>query len=144
MVQNNPKLCQSHSISQEPYIIWLLVMVHMFKVIISPCFFFFWVVRGGKGLVKGQKKLQNNKMFCLSHSVSQKSQEPYIIWLSFMVHMCKMMISVDVFFSVFQNSDFLVARGEGKKWSKMIKNCVCHPPYPRNQTSMIVIYGTHL
>ena len=36
--------------------------------------------------------------FCLSHSVSQ---EPYI-WLWFLVHMCKMMISPAIFF-IFQN-----------------------------------------
>ena len=41
--------------------------------------------------LKGQKMAQNDKTFCLSHSVSQ---EPYIIWLFFgthvyqIVHMC--------------------------------------------------------
>ena len=122
MAQNNPKLCQSHSISQEPYIIWLLFMVHMFKVRISPCFFFFWFVRGGRGWVKGQKKLQNNKTFCLSHSVSQKSQEPYIIWLSFMVHMCKVIISPCVFFifSEFWFSELL--GGGGVKKQKVVQN----------------------
>ena len=45
--------------------------------------------------VKGQKTNQNDKKFCLSCSISQ---EPYIIWLSFMVHLCKMTISPVVFF----------------------------------------------
>ena len=65
---------------------------HFFKILI------FQVVRG----VKGQKMVQNDKKFCLLHSISQ---EPYIIWLSFMVHMCKMIISPGVF-SFFQNFDF--------------------------------------
>ena len=46
--------------------------------------------------VNGQKMVQNDKKICLSHSISQ---EPYIIWLSFTVHMCKMIISPRVFFS---------------------------------------------
>ena len=104
MVQNDKKLCLSCSISQEPCIIWLLFMVQMCKIIISPGVFFnfkiliFWVVRG----LKGQKMAQNDKKFCLSHSISQ---EPYIIWLWFLVHMCKMMISPANFF-IFQNFDF--------------------------------------
>ena len=51
---------------------------------------------------KKDKKWPNYKKFCLSHSVSQ---EPYIIWLWFLVHMCKMMISPANFF-IFQNFDF--------------------------------------
>ena len=45
--------------------------------------------------LKGQKTVHNDKKFCLSHSISQ---EPYIIWLWFLVHMCKMMISPVNFF----------------------------------------------
>ena len=49
------------------------------------------------------------------------SQEPYIIWLSFVVHMCKM-ISPHVFF-IFQNFDFTDYQGaerakNGPKWQK--------------------------
>ena len=63
---------------------------------ISSCFFLFFkilifqVVRG----VKGQKMIQDDKTFCPSSSISQ---EPYIMLLSFMVHLCKM-ISLAVFF----------------------------------------------
>ena len=32
--------------------------------------------------------------FCLLHFISQK---PYILWLAFMVHLCEMMISLDIF-----------------------------------------------
>ena len=45
--------------------------------------------------VKGQKMTQMDKKFSLSHSVSQ---EPYLIWLWFLVHMYKMMISPAIFF----------------------------------------------
>ena len=152
-------MCPSHSISLEPYIIWLSFMVHMCQVIISPGFLFsfsiFWFfrlleeykckkwskmtkscVRHAPYLrnhtsydchlcltcandnissffcfffsffesfdfsdcyseVKGQKMVQNVKKFCLSRLVSQ---EPYIIWLSFMLHLCKMIISPGAFF----------------------------------------------
>ena len=103
MVQNDKKFCLSLSISQEPCIIWLSFIVHICKMIIcSGIFFFhffkiliFQVVRG----VNVQKMVQNYKKFCPSHSISQ---ELYIIWLSFMVHMCKMIISPDVFFHFFK------------------------------------------
>ena len=45
--------------------------------------------------IKGQEMAQNNEKLCLSHSISQKS---YIIWLWFLVRMCKMMASLDDFF----------------------------------------------
>ena len=60
---------------------------HFFKSLI------FWVVRR----VKGQKTVQNNKKFCPYCSISQ---EPYIMWLSFMLHMCKMIISPGSFFII--------------------------------------------
>ena len=79
MVQNDKKYCPLRLISQKLYIIWLSFMVHMCKMIISPgnIFIFFkilifLVVRE----VKGQKMAQNDKFFCLYHSVSQ---ELYII-----------------------------------------------------------------
>ena len=53
---------------------------YFFKILI------FQVVWG----IKGLKMIQNDKKFCLTCSMSQ---EPYIIWLSCMVHMCKMIIS---------------------------------------------------
>ena len=51
---------------------------------------------GPWGGVKGQKAIQNDKKLCLLPSISQ---EPYTIWLSFVVQMCKMIIS-SVFFNV--------------------------------------------
>ena len=75
------------------------------------------------------------KEFCLVHFISQ---EPYTVWLSFMVHLCKMMISpgVSFIFSKFWFSWLLGGRSvKGKKWSKMRKNSVYCAPYLRNHTS---------
>ena len=52
--------------------------------------------------IKRQKMAQNDKKFCPSQSVSQ---EPNLIWLWFLVHKCKIMISLALFF-IFSNSDF--------------------------------------
>ena len=93
-----PSVCLLHTLFQEPYIMWSLVLVYMCKMMISPGIFFhffkiliFWVVKE----VKGQKMVQNDNKFCPSISISQ---EPYITWLSFVIHMCKMIISPEVFF----------------------------------------------
>ena len=75
-------------------------------------FFFFFlilvflVVRG----IKWQKMAQNDKIFCLSHSVSQ---ELYIIW--FLVDWCKMMISPAIFSHFFKILIFWCFGGEGKR-----------------------------
>ena len=83
----------------------------------------FQVVRG----VKGQKKVQNDKEFCLSRSISQ---EPYSIWLSFMVHLCNMIISLDVFFFFFFFILFFFwfffwgkRAKNGPKWQKICLLC---------------------
>ena len=78
---------------------------------------------------------QNDNKFCLSCFISQ---EPYITWLSFMVHLCEMMISPDRhFFPFFFKFWFfgLLVGWKVKKWSKMTKNCVCCSPYLRKHTS---------
>ena len=88
----------------------------------------FWVVRG----VKWQKMFQNDKKFHLLYSISQ---EPYMIWLSFMVYVCKMIISPGMFFifAKFWFFDLLsVKKGKnGPKW----QNYVCCPLHLRNHTS---------
>ena len=61
---------------------------------------------------------QNGKKFCLSHSISQ---EPYLIWLWFMGHLCKMMVSPAIF-SFFQNSDFFYFLGGYIKGQKMTQS----------------------
>ena len=55
---------------------------------IFPNFWFFGLL-GGEKVNNGPKW----EKFCLAHSISQ---EPYIIWFSFMVHMCKMIISPSI------------------------------------------------
>ena len=92
-------------ISQEQHSIWSWFLGHLCKMISPDVSHFFKILifqvfRG----VKGLKMVQNDKKICLSHSISQK---PYIIWLSFMVHMCKM-ISPGFFgfFYFFQKFDF--------------------------------------
>ena len=94
MVQNNKKFCLLHFISQELYIIWLSLNDNIFRCVVHfPKILIFWVHRGVKR-VKKKKKNQNDKKFCLLRLMSQ---EPYIIWLSFMVQMCKIIIFQGVF-----------------------------------------------
>ena len=51
-----------------------------------------------------------------------------------MVHMCKMIISLGVFFIFFKGLIFQVVWVKGKKESKITKNSVHHAPYLRNHT----------
>ena len=88
------------------------------------CFFlFFWKFwfSGSIVGVKGQKMVQNDKKLCLLRSISQES---YIIWLSFMVQMFKMIISPGVFFSVkiliFQFIKRLKGQKNGPKCRKFL------------------------
>ena len=92
--------------------------------------------------VEGQKMVQNDKKFFLSHFISQ---EPYIIGLLFMVQMCKMIYPA-IFF-VFQSFDFpgcwwgIKKAINGLKWQKIlsvafhISGSIHH---------MIVIYVMHV
>ena len=78
--KNGPKFCLSRSISQEPYMIWLSLMVHICKIILCPWTFFifskFWFSRLLEGS-KGKIWPKMTKKISLFHSVSQ---ELYIIW----------------------------------------------------------------
>ena len=95
---------------------------YFFKILI------FQVARG----VKEQKMVQNDKKIFLSCLVSQ---EPYIIWLSFMLHLRKMIISPGSFFIFLKFWFFGLLRGwKGKNWSKMTKKFCC-TPYLRNHKS---------
>ena len=132
------------STSQEQYNVWWRFLVHLCKMIISPYFFFhvfkILIFRAFRE-VKGQKKVQNNIKFCSSCSISQES---YIIWLSFMLHMCKM-ISPVVFFN-FKILIFQVIRGlKGQKMVQNDKNlCLSHlifqEPYIIWSSFMVHIY----
>ena len=102
MIQNDKKISVTFHISGTIYHM-IFIIVHMCKMI-SPGLFSifsrFWFF----GLLEGKrlKMSQNDRKLWPPHSISQ---EPYIIWLSFMDHMCKM-ISPGIFFS-FLNFAFL-------------------------------------
>ena len=99
-----------------------------------------WLKKGGAGTplrtmewgVKGQKIVQNDKKFCLLQSIFQ---EAYIIWLWFLIHMCKMMTylgTIFIFSKFWFSGSLRVVKG--KKWSKMTKTSVHHVSYLRNDT----------
>ena len=95
MAQNDKKLCPLHSISQEPYIICLSIMVRMCKMIISLSVssskFWFTGFSGGLKCKKGQKWQKRL-------SVAPYISGTYIIWSLFMVHICKMINISKCFF----------------------------------------------
>ena len=62
---------------------------------------------------------QKDKIFCLSHSISQKL---YLIWLWFFVHLCKMIISPGVFFIFFFSFHFDFLGSYGGKRAKNSPN----------------------
>ena len=93
-------------------------MKHMCKMIISTCvfsiFFIFFIFRVVSG-VKGQKMVQNEKkiMSVVLHISG---------WLSFMVHMCKMIISPSVFFIFFKCLIFQVVTVEVRVQKRVQNN----------------------
>ena len=107
------------------------------KMIISPGIFFilskcwFFGILGG-GEAKGQKMAQNDKKLCPLHSISQ---EPYIICLSFKVHIC--------FFFLHFLKILIFWVHKGIKGQKNPKNCVTlHISGTIHH--MIVNYGAHV
>ena len=100
----------------------------------------FWVARG----VKGQKTVQNDKKFRLSHLISQVT---YIIWFLFTVYVSKMIISLGVFcccccfffLHFFQFFELLGVK-RAKNCPKWQKNSFCHTWYVKNLT----LYDRHL
>ena len=99
MVQNGKKLSLLRSISQESHI-WFLFMVLLCKMIISPGVFFifskFWffvLLEGSKD--KKWPKMTKNFVLCTSYL---RSQKPFIMWSWFIVHICKRIISLGVFY----------------------------------------------
>ena len=158
----NQKLHPSPAISQEQYrySLWSWVLVHLCKIMISPGFFFhFWYFIFPA--VRGQKMAQDDKKFCLLHFVSQ---ELYIIWSWFLVHMCKRIIHIcRAFLHFFQILIFRVNSGAKEQklpemtiisvtlhiWvtgQKMAQNNkkFCHTPYLRNCTSYDCVFRAHV
>ena len=139
MLQNDKKFCLLLFMSQEPYIRWLSFMVHIciVKWYLHVCCSFskvliFWVHRG----VTGQKMVQNDKNFSLLCLIFQES---YIIWLSFMVQMCKI-ISPGVFFN-FPGCQRAERAKNGPKWQKVLPVPLC---ISRTVHHINVIFGTHV
>ena len=128
MTQNDEKFCLSNTISKEPYIIWSSFTVHLCKRVVYPAFFSFFQNFDFPGCWKGKKGKKISPKWQKILFVTLVSQEPYIMWLSFMVHMCKMLISWDVFLKSF--SGLLGGGGGGVKGQKMVQNdkkfCLCH------------------
>ena len=143
MVQNDKKLCLPGLISQEPYIIWLIFMVHMCIMIISPGGFFifprFWFFRllGLGKSVKNGPKWQKN-LFAVMYSgylgdrytgLGAQTLTPKKHFLSFYVLFVFQQIrwSSDQWFhnaSLFRNgTEYKNADRRKKQWDK--KETVC-------------------
>ena len=86
-----------------------VVLLHKFKMMTSPDAIFislkcwFWRLLEEEGVKGAKNGLKWQKI--LSHFVSQ---ELYLIWLWFLLHMCKMMISPAIFFHFFKSLIFRV------------------------------------
>ena len=95
---NDKKLCLLCSISQELYIIWSSFVVDKCKMIICPGVFLIFSKFWFPGLLEGSRG-KNGPKPCPLHFISQ---EPWIIWSWFMVHICERIISSGVFY-IFPN-----------------------------------------
>ena len=116
MVQNEKKfLSVTLHISGTIHHVIVICGTHVWKDNISRLFLHFFkiLVFGVNRRVKEQKMAQNDKKLCLSHSISQ---EAYITWSWFLIHMCRM-ISLTIFF-IFSKFWFFWFLG-GVKWEKM-------------------------
>ena len=104
------------------HLVFIIILVHMCKRIISPGVFFSFFF---KIKIFHVSRAQSDKKFCLLHSVSQ---EAYIIFLWFLVHMCKIITSSGAFFHYFNIFIFQVVRGvEGQKMTQNDKKlCLSH------------------
>ena len=116
-------------ISQGPYVIWFSFMVHMGKMMTEVFFivskFWFFVSTGGKRAENGSRWQKSSRSI---------SQEAYVVWLWFLVHMCTIMASLDASF-IFSKFDFAVVRGvKGQKMAQNDKKFHL-TLYLRNRTS---------
>ena len=81
---------------------------HSFLVLHFSCYTLTALLMMLSVTVKGQKTVLNDIKFCLLYSISQES---YMIWLSFMVHIWNMTICSDAFFIFLKILIFWVDRG---------------------------------
>ena len=98
------QLHPSRTKSQEQYSLWSWFLVHLCKMMISLGVFFFFIYINFHfsdcyWVKRAKKWTKMTKKFCRLYF---KSHKTYIIWLSFMVLLCKMMISPGVFFHFFK------------------------------------------
>ena len=136
--------------SQEAYIIWLWFLEHMCKMMTSQMLFlcfksFDYRSCQGRGWGQRTENTQNYKKLCLSHFVSQ---EPYLIWLWFLVRMCKMMIFLAVFLIFFKIQIFWVLGKEGGVKGQKITHYYQFQSVTlyisRNVDHIIKIFGTQV
>ena len=118
--QKDKKFCLSCLVYQEPYRAIVIYDTKVSNDNISRHFFIFskfWFF-GLIGGSKGKKMTQNNKKVCPLHFISQ---EPYIIWPWFMVHICKRIMSPGVlnFYQIVISWSLVGERS--KKWPKWPK-----------------------
>ena len=120
------------SFRQEPYIMWLSFMAHMRIMIIPPGNFFnfskFWYYKSSRGVARTENGLKMTIKFCLLYLIFQ---ELYIIWSSFIVHMCKRIVSSGISFFLFLLNIWF----SGSYGGKRKKNYLCLTPYLRNRLS---------
>ena len=109
-----------------------LSFFHFFKMLI------FWVVEGGGGGGKRAKNCPEWYSVCCFPYL--RNHPTYIVWLSFMVQMCKIIISWGVFFNFKFWFSMWSGGWKGKEWLKMTKLSVCCTLYFRNHLS----YDLHL
>ena len=108
--------------------IWLWFLVRKCKMMTSPDAFFifskFWCNLPER--VKNGSKWQK-----MSHSVFL---EPYLIWLWFLVHMCKMIVSPAIFFIFSKFWFFVFNRGRSKRTKNdpELPISVCYTLYLKN------------
>ena len=73
----------------------------------------------------------NKKLYPAPYFRNQTSNDCHL-WYK----MCKIIICLGVFFSFFQNFDFLILRGvKEQKWPKLTKNSACNTPYLKKHTT---------
>ena len=124
--------------SQEQYSLWSWFLVHLCKMMISLGVFFFFIYINFHfsdcyWVKRAKKWTKMTKKFCRLYF---KSHKTYIIWLSFMVHLCKMMISPGAFFHFFKILIFwVVRRVKGQKNSPKRQKTLSFALYLRNHTS---------
>ena len=113
MTQNDKTLSAVFHISGIiHYMIVIFGLVHMCNMMTSSDAFFIFFLILIFTVVRRVKWQKNDKKFCLSHSISQ---ELYFVWLWFLVHLCKLMISPALFFNFSKFWFFWVFTGEGKR-----------------------------